>query len=393
MKTSAHAWQNEIVKEFFEQLTICVEKSIGSYENLIINSYAQLKQSVEMQQLPMPSLDEVLNKFNEVIKEEQFKTNVVNKEIEVESLTNDDGELALDVPFTIFIGGQILDRGITISNLLGFYYGRNPKSSQQDTTLQHARMYGYRNKDDLAVTRIYTAQIIYEKMKRIYEFDSALRESLSNDQDSSVVFLTRDLSNKVRPCSPNKIKLSNITTLKAYKRNLPIGFQAAQKYPIRPFIAEIDEMLTQLFNDNFDRPILVDTHKAISIMDKISKTLKFEIDEGYNFNWKETNELMSYLANLHEGENKGKVWVSVAHDRNIARHPKETIATRKYSDSPDTPSERKVAREYALNNPILFLLKQNGLKEQGWKGNAFYWPILIAQKNMTPVIYAPENNL
>ena len=52
-----------------------------------------------------------------------------------------------------------------------------------------------------------------------------------------------------------------------------------------------------------------------------------------------------------------------------------------------------MAREYAINNPILFLLKQNGHKEQGWKGNTFYWPVLIAQKNMTPVIYAPENNL
>jgi len=41
----------------------------------------------------------------------------------------------------MFIGGQILDRGITIGNLIGFYYGRNPNRFQQDTVLQHSRMY------------------------------------------------------------------------------------------------------------------------------------------------------------------------------------------------------------------------------------------------------------
>ena len=44
-------------------------------------------------------------------------------------------------PYNLFIGGQILDRGITINNLIGFYYGRNPKKFQQDTVLQHSRMY------------------------------------------------------------------------------------------------------------------------------------------------------------------------------------------------------------------------------------------------------------
>ena len=59
-------------------------------------------------------------------------------------------------PYNIFIGGQILDRGITVPNLLGFCYGRSPKRMQQDTVLQHARMYGARPRPDLAVTRLYT---------------------------------------------------------------------------------------------------------------------------------------------------------------------------------------------------------------------------------------------
>jgi hypothetical protein len=54
------------------------------------------------------------------------------------------GQLRLRTPLNIFIGGQILDRGITIANLIGFYYGRDPQRFQQDTVLQHSRMYGFR---------------------------------------------------------------------------------------------------------------------------------------------------------------------------------------------------------------------------------------------------------
>mgnify|MGYP000489316346 FL=1 len=93
------------------------------------------------------------------------------------------------MPFTIFVGGQILDRGITVPSLLGFYYGRYPKTSQQDTVLQHARMYGYRNKYDLAVTRLYTSPRLHQKMKWIYESDALLREAIENGTDKKIIFL------------------------------------------------------------------------------------------------------------------------------------------------------------------------------------------------------------
>src|SRR5207302_6689681 len=87
-------------------------------------------------------------------------------------------QLRLDAPLNIFIGGQILDRGITVRNLIGFYYGRNPQQFQQDTVLQHARLYGSRPVDDLLITRFYTTDGIHQVMRRIHEFDSALRNEI-----------------------------------------------------------------------------------------------------------------------------------------------------------------------------------------------------------------------
>ena len=56
----------------------------------------------------------------------------VNSDKDIEELLDDDGQLKLRTPFNLFIGGQILDRGITINNLIAFYYGRNPQRFQQD---------------------------------------------------------------------------------------------------------------------------------------------------------------------------------------------------------------------------------------------------------------------
>ncbi len=49
--------------------------------------------------------------------------------------------------YNIFIGGTKLARGVTINNLLVTYYGREPRTTNMDTMLQHARMYGYRQSD------------------------------------------------------------------------------------------------------------------------------------------------------------------------------------------------------------------------------------------------------
>ncbi|WP_205731261.1 Z1 domain-containing protein, partial [Acinetobacter baumannii] len=62
----------------------------------------------------------------------------VNSEENVINMLDDTGQLKLRSPLHIFIGGQVLDRGITLTNLIGFYYGRRPNKFQQDTVLQHS---------------------------------------------------------------------------------------------------------------------------------------------------------------------------------------------------------------------------------------------------------------
>lgn len=123
----------------------------------------------------------------------------------------------------------------------------------------------------------------------------------------------------------------------------------------------------------------------------IEKTLKSEIDEGYNFDWDAAVAMFTYLSRLpNDPTYFGKVWCLIRTDRNLSRTKSAGIHTQ-YSDAPDTArTETQVAKEVALNNPMLILIKQRGMEESGWRGSPFYWPVIYAQKNLKTVIFSSE---
>ena len=113
------------------------------------------------------------------------------------------------------MGGNILDRGITIPNLISFYYGRNPKTMQADTVLQHSRMYGNRERRDLAVTRFYTSRAVYDRLYTINTLEgSPLRNAFETGaHDAGVVFIQSDaappgasLRPRTRRCSSELVR-------------------------------------------------------------------------------------------------------------------------------------------------------------------------------------------
>ena len=173
----------------------------------------------------IPQFEECYNLCRSSLIEREILVETINSENDVQSFLDESGQLKLRTPINIFIGGQCLDRGITLANLIGFYYGRRPNNFQQDTVMQHSRMYGYRSKAQLAVTRFYTEQSIYNAMKEMHSIDCSLREQLQNTNEQSVVFIQKSSKGNIIPCSPNKILLSDTKIIKSFKRILPVGFQ------------------------------------------------------------------------------------------------------------------------------------------------------------------------
>jgi hypothetical protein len=69
---------------------------------------------------------------------------VMNSDKEVNAADNRTGTNP-SAPFTVIIGGNIISRGVTFSNLLSMFFTRDVKHKlQQDTYIQRARMFGSR---------------------------------------------------------------------------------------------------------------------------------------------------------------------------------------------------------------------------------------------------------
>jgi len=389
-----HSWQEEIVTRLSSELIEISQKNENLLIEMVQESYNDLIRSINlahsfyaMSDLPTPTLDEIISAVKDALAREMLLVQKVNSDEDVKFLLDDSGQLRLRTPLNIFIGGQILDRGITIKNMIGFYYGRNPKKFQQDTVLQHSRMYGARTKEDLGVTRFYTTRNIYEIMRRIHEFDSALRVAfLKGEHDNGVYFIRKDESNKLVPCSPNKIMRSNIITLRPYKRLLPVGFQTDYKTNIKKGIEDIDTKIDSLRQDgDFKNSFLIDLGVAIDIIDLISKTLLFD---DKNWDPKSHKACLEHLSkNTKNASQAGKVWCLVRKDRNISRFKQDGS----FSDGPyGTKTEGAIAEEVAIDIPMLMLFRQNGYKTDGWKDQPFWWPVITAPKNTHTSIFADE---
>ncbi len=215
----AHDRIAEITKVFMEQIKDNLPEHEKQIKALLLESYQDIEKSIAAYGFTMPEFEQVERDFHLAL-QQGVKISVINANDDINKYLNEDtGELRLRTPFSIFVGGQVLDRGITIPNMVGFYYGRNPKAMQQDTVMQHSRMFGYRDKELLAITRFYTTRKIYESMVKITEIDVALRDDFENERfEDGVYFIERKgetpTTAKIVPCSPSKISVSNVVYLK-----------------------------------------------------------------------------------------------------------------------------------------------------------------------------------
>lgn len=394
-KKDSHEWQNEIILGLKEQLMLISTMDKQLLNHLILESYENLLKSLNLYEFYIPSQSEVIEEVNTALTKDYLMITVVNSEKDVNELLDESGQLKLRAPLNIYIGGQILDRGITIGNLIGFYYGRSPKVYQQDTVLQHSRMFGARPIEDLTVTRFYTTLPIFEAMKKIHEFDSGLREAFERgSQDNGVVFIQRDENNLIAPCSPNKVLLSSTTTLKPYKRLLPVGFNTLAKSKMEKLMRELDHFIDSLSHTGIqDEPFLIDIEEAKVIIEKIYYTYEFE--ENYTWDHQAFISSLEYLSkNSQDKYQNGKVWCILR----TGRLSKRIDSKGKFENAPDTPKgqkgELRVAREIATYIPALILLRQKGEEdndERGWRGSPFWWPVLVAPKNTRTVIYTSQS--
>lgn len=102
------------------RLTDLAAEESQELKDLIEISYNDLAESIELNNDTPPSLEQVEQKVLEALRAGYVGVTKINSENQIAALLDRSGQLRLDNPFNVFVGGQILDRGITIDNLIGF---------------------------------------------------------------------------------------------------------------------------------------------------------------------------------------------------------------------------------------------------------------------------------
>lgn len=339
--------------------------------------------------IAMPNKTDVMDRLLDIFRQTQYSVQVVNSGNKAQ--LGPDGQLVLTNPLNIFIGGYKLDRGITIANMIGFFYGRNPNTMQADSVLQHHRMYGNRSKEDMAVTRLYTTLNIYQKMEWIDNMDHVLRESFINAMKNPgagvpVTTIMYDPKSGVTPCGTSKLKLSNLDTFAPFKRITPYGFQTGSHGHISPIIQGIDHLLQSQPGYGVGTPFLMDLAVMEQVIKNIRDTYIYNraIDNNAGMEWDE-NEMIAAIRKYTPQD--GKVWCYVATNRNLGRIRQNG----NFIDAPeDGNTDTPIAYQFTQgpqSHPFLMLFRENGLKSKGWRDTPFYWPALRLPQDIKSCVF------
>lgn len=400
-----HDWQEELIEGIINDIkNAFLNKGNSDLHILDLEgeAYESFKKSnklgnkYELISEKFPSFSEVEAEVKRILEYNDYTVNVVNSEEpgKVATMLNEKGQLRLERKLNFFIGGSILDRGITIDNMLCFFYGRDPKKFQMDTVLQHARMYGARDKEDMACTRFFTTEAIYDVLKTInniddmmYEYLKHHRTSIQTDDFTSMVI---GYDKRIKASAANKYTPANVKVVKPYQRILPRGFQTGSPTEIGDTVKEIDEILVnipgfKIANDGKKAGspfFLIDYDTAVRIIHLISSTYRY--GEQYNnvdYEW-DDNEMVTALDHC-VFDTDGKIYCQVYTGRDMSRLRNDPNDKRgPFIDSPEGGAILTKSRDKATDRPVLTLLRQNGSLSQGWRDTPFWWPSLMLNRDM-----------
>ena len=378
-----HFAQKDLVNLLIEKLAELTKTELSE---ILKPYYHKLAFSIQAANFDVPKYSDISDSLFDALRDKYIGVVEVNSVNQISELLGDDGQLRLDNPYNIFVGGQSLDRGITIDHLIGFYYGRSPGVFQMDTVLQHSRMYGSRSKEDLSVTRFYTSADIYEAMRNMYWFDKDLRDSIVKDGDKAAVKFIAKKGTQIKPCGPNKLKASCIISFKALSRMLPIGFQTRSNTDIKKTIEEIDTIIED--HGKGKESFLLSGEVVLELIDILRETFAYEPRFGnLKLDW-DTAPFKKAIEVGMDKNNANSVIIYSKAGREASRYKHEGCS---FGDAPDDGNtDLPICRKLAKDGPVLMLLKQKGREIDGWRNAPFYWPVLVMPANMPNYVYTEE---
>lgn len=252
-------------------------------------------------------------------------------------------------------------------------------------------MYGDRPRGDLAVTRFYTSNSIYTRMRRMHEFDQMLWEQLRArdengdriDEPGDVIFLQRDPSGQVSPTSANKIILTRAQWTRPGGELVPRPFSTVSSRPDEPSVQDVLERLRTLGPPS--RPFEMTLNQAYELLDAVCALIT--IDEGWDWDLDALKDAIRHLASTHPDARLRDSAFGLYTLGNTIRKWNDQ-AHLDPQRAPYSATTESALRQAAGNSPALGLYHNVGDPTAGWGGSPFIWPVLFVPTGVVPTVFA-----
>lgn len=160
-----------IINQAFERK----DRSLDVYLNELRNSYNKYFSLTIQEMYPfeelIPDIIVVVKKIDIVLKNSDGKETQVCEDLKW---------------FKIYIGGDLLQRGLTFPHLITTYFTRWTKlKGNMDTTLQRARWFGYRE-NYFDFCKIFTTEEIAQELRNLAEIDYNLRSQFKDVENGKL---------------------------------------------------------------------------------------------------------------------------------------------------------------------------------------------------------------
>jgi hypothetical protein len=196
--------------------------------------------------------------------------------------------------FFIVIGGDLLDRGLTIDGLTVSYFTRESKKSQADTLLQRARWYGYKL-DYLNYCKLYTSQHIINQFEAALDHEDTVWDFLEIYENTKL-----DLRKVETQFKLDTSLLSPTSTAKAKWNNQGVERWFVQNYFSKnPKHQDENNKLIELFfstNTNLVR-FMSNFENKLKSVDYASFV---GFIQKFNFSQTQKKDLLSYILVLEK---------------------------------------------------------------------------------------------
>ena len=322
---SARTFDHNLIRDKVKRFVLDTLNNLNSED--LAPKFLSCYEDLKLNKPQLPSLHELLQEAQRTA----FNVVVMN---------SSPGNLSRGLPVSganIFIGGNVLGRGIVVPKLQTIYYCRSAQRLTIDTYWQHSRAFGYDR--DAALVRLFMPPRLYSNFVQMSDSIMQLFDSLESSKSENVLVVT-----------PRGMQPTRAAVVQDLATDCIVG--GANHFPINPSqenAIKLDDLLK-----NFDEK---ESHYVVDAKDAANFLAATETEELGGI---ERSIFEEAIRNINLD---GKVILAVRRDRAISANTGTLLS----------PDDRKLSSRYE-KDAVLILYRLTGEKVKGWEGQPFWIP-------------------